>query len=405
MRTIIAIGGIIRLALILYGDWQDRHMDVKYTDVDYRVFEDAARHVWEGGSPYDRATYRYSPLLAYLLVPNMWFPIWGKILFGVADLVVGVLIYRILRLMRSKKLQASRFSAYWILNPLAVNVSTRGNGDALVGVMILFCVLLILKHHYVKAGLLYGLAVHFRIYPIVYGFAIFLFLGSRKGNHHLLTAVRLLGLSKDTRKRQWSFALASMFSFLICSYAMYAIYGDEFLDQCFLYHLKRADSRHNFSVSFYSIYLENGTSNRLYTFLPQMICILALTFKLFQDLPLCMLTLTMTFVTFNKVITAQYFLWYVFLLPLALPFVRIRFKYEGLACILLWFIAETHWLYWGYQLEFKGLSVFTELWIASLLFFSVNIGLICFLIRRADFKCYWTRITQQRNDQNKKKNY
>jgi len=62
MRTIIAIGGIIRLALILYGDWQDRHMDVKYTDVDYRVFEDAARHVWEGGSPYDRATYRYSPL-------------------------------------------------------------------------------------------------------------------------------------------------------------------------------------------------------------------------------------------------------------------------------------------------------------------------------------------------------
>ena len=98
MSTSMTLATLLRLLLIAYGQHQDSNMDVKYTDVDYRVFNDAARHVYEGGSPYLRHTYRYSPLLAYLMLPNiMWSPSIGKLIFVMFDIFAGYLIYCILR--------------------------------------------------------------------------------------------------------------------------------------------------------------------------------------------------------------------------------------------------------------------------------------------------------------------
>ena len=98
ISTHLTLGMLLRLILIAYGQHQDETMEVLYTDVDYKVFTDAARHVYEGGSPYERHTYRYSPLLAWLMVPNIvWSPNLGKLIFVLCDIFAGHLIYNILK--------------------------------------------------------------------------------------------------------------------------------------------------------------------------------------------------------------------------------------------------------------------------------------------------------------------
>lgn len=42
-RTVLVVSAVLRVALIIYSEWHDARSLVKYTDVDYRVFTDAAR--------------------------------------------------------------------------------------------------------------------------------------------------------------------------------------------------------------------------------------------------------------------------------------------------------------------------------------------------------------------------
>jgi hypothetical protein len=49
LRDVLLSATVLRIGLILYSEWHDSRSLVKYTDVDYRVFSDAAAFLFQSG--------------------------------------------------------------------------------------------------------------------------------------------------------------------------------------------------------------------------------------------------------------------------------------------------------------------------------------------------------------------
>lgn len=163
---------ILRIGLFLYGLWQDANSPVKYTDIDYYVFTDAARYVATNHSPYDRETYRYTPILSWLLIPTTWQGKWfsfGKALFALSDIITGWLIVLVLRTTGGMPMdKALKFASIWLLNPMVATISTRGSSEGLLAAMVVALVWAVMERRIVLASVLLGVGVHFKIYPFIY---------------------------------------------------------------------------------------------------------------------------------------------------------------------------------------------------------------------------------------------
>ncbi|XP_072306672.1 GPI mannosyltransferase 1 [Eucyclogobius newberryi] len=378
-RVLFSVSFTLRLVLVLYGDHQDKTMVVKYTDIDYHVFTDAARFITQGQSPYNRSTYRYTPLLAWMLTPNIYlFMSFGKILFILCDVLSGLLIYKILRLRGLSSETSLCVSSLWLLNPLPMGVSSRGNAESILAALVLGTLLCMEARRLSWAALLFGLSVHMKIYPVTYALPIALTLRTQK-RKATSTFSPTSFIASFINKELFVFASVSGGVFCILTAVFYHMYGWEFLHETYLYHLTRRDIRHNFSPYFYMIYLTADTRWSqwlgLAAFLPQLVLLLIVSWAFHSDLAFCCFLNTAVFVSFNKVCTSQYFLWYLCLLPLVIPRLSLSVK-QCLGLLLLWFAGQGVWLAPAYFLEFQGYNTFLWMWLAGLLFLVIN----CFIL-------------------------
>lgn len=471
------VGALLRLAALLLGALQDaRWPALPYTDADFFVVGEGAALLLSGRSPFARATFRYSPLLALLVAPGevSWpalalalpqalggggdggvvgggtpppfrpLALWGKLLFCACDLAVGRLVLAVLRARGLGARSAAWAAAAFLLSPLAINVSSRGSADSLVCALVLLTLLLLLRRRERAAAAAFGAAVHMRLFPVIFALPLVLFLdehsalpgeseteaevegkaeseaegkawraGRRAGPAPTSPGLAQCALHELRVMLSWRrvrFGLLSLATFGALGFASFLLCGGDpaFVQEAFLFHLTRADTRHNFSALFYGLYLRSGgggggggdggsgggggdgggaaaaAAAGLAAFLPQFSAVLALGTLLRRDLPLCLLAQTLAFVAFNKVVTAQYFCWWLALLPLVLPQSAMGAR-EAAALAALWAAAELHWLAWAFQLEHGGRAAFRGVWAAGLLFLAANCAVLWRILRRHRF--------------------
>jgi phosphatidylinositol glycan class M len=453
----------VRLALVGYGIYHDQISSVPYTDIDYKVFTDAARHVLEHKSPYDRHTYRYSPLLAFFLIPNVILHhAFGKVLFCLVDLVDAILIRTIVKATLTEYLQftgegdknqncppvmgrnrkkskpnkgkkAEKKSAdeteltanlamiIWLYNPLTVAVGTRGNCDS-IAVFFVLATLYALQcqKRYFLAGLIHGVAIHFRLYPLMYSLTFYMYLSKfstysledrRKSRANSgggvkeitgLSDVRIAASRKPEKKTifkkkyllylvpnfdQIRLVQGCVLSLFTLIGIFYSLYGYKFLFETYLYHFIRKDTRHNFSLYFYLQYLTAWIKNvgiwqKVLVVLPQIVLLVVFSFRYGLNrfsLNFSVLAQTIVIVTYNSVLTSQYFVWIMAVLPLCLWQIRMTTS-NAVFLVVVWFAAQGAWLLPAYFLEFHGQNTFLFIWIQSVSFFCANIAILGRLI-------------------------
>lgn len=362
---LIVVSVLVRIGFFLFGLYQDKYMNVKYTDIDYVVFSDASHYVYQGLSPYTRETYRYTPLLSWFLVPNEWWPSFGKFLFILSDIITGVLIVKLLQ--KSSKLTERKLlilSSIWLLNPMVITISTRGSSESVLTVFIMLSIYCLSLKKMALSAIFLGISIHFKIYPIIYLPSILLYLSGSGPSVVNLPLVKLINYTN------LKYLLIVLVTLGIFNGTMYHIYGYEFLYHSYLYHLTRLDHRHNFSIYNICLYYKSaqpymdtyheGIRNiEKLAFIPQLLIssVLLPLFFARRNLINCFFLQTFAFVLFNKVVTSQYFIWFIIFLPNFLLDTRLM-NLKGIWLLTLWILSQACWLFFAYKLEFLGESTF-----------------------------------------------
>jgi phosphatidylinositol glycan class M len=420
---------IPRLAFLIFGLLTDHYAKeagstVTFTDIDFFVLADGAAAAYDGGSPFHRHTYRYSPLY---VIPHCFFAfvsggtvydlfahVGTKLVWLTADAATALITLACLPyagVALPPWLPAATLS-----NILAIQIASRGSPESLITVLTMATVWLVVRCRWsrglraIAAGVALGLAIHLKLYPVLYVPIVGAALALGERPEDIDSEESLFGrlrhrLSLHSLSLGLLLVGSTALSALAFTYAASAAIAHDplYIEEAFLYHVTRRDHRHNFSVYFYQLYLESShhaSASSLLPFLPQLFTQLALLLRFggnMRAVPLHMFASTVTFVALNKVCTVQYFVWYLIFIPLLVPILLPNpspslslspnngvSKTRLSLYLSLFVVSMASWLSAAFFLEHQGKDTFLLVFSSSLLFFLVQFFIVLDILVRAD---------------------
>ena len=415
VKNLLLSGLAVRLVMMLYSIlFHDVYFRVKYTDIDYSIITDGAAEMFSGGTPFDRATFRYTPLLAALMAPSLIWHHAGKLVFVLCDIGAAYYCIEILQAFATVGSAKAMVSLFILFNPVVVNVSTRGNSDMVISLLSLIVLSKYFNKKYYEAAAWLGFAVHFKIYPIIYAAPLVfgLFYNTVTMNNDRRSSVFKLYASAFSKILVCG-AIAFV-CFAVPTLICYAFYGYQYLYEALIYHFYREDHRHNLSPYWLLMYLNMGLrhitksgestsltgtdySAGLVAFIPQFVALLVVSWKLRRNIAHACCIETIIFVAFNKVCTVQYFVWFLPFLPFVLCEPRsgtghaaaLGQRSRKTAGLGGWLLAATWlgmlvlWMTTAVQLEFQGKNWFGILWVVSCAYFLTQVAAAAYFAKAA----------------------
>jgi len=127
--------------------------------------------------------------------------------------------------------QAVICASVWLFNPLSVTVSTRGNAESVMVVLILSTLFLLARNYHtgiLLSAVTYGISVHMKIYPVTYALALYLHINECHITERLDANENSGSFWYRQVKRIWPtsssvmFALVSVSSFLFATIVSYS---------------------------------------------------------------------------------------------------------------------------------------------------------------------------------------
>lgn len=394
LGTLIRHGLLVRLVAFTYSILHDNLIEhIKYTDIDYKVFTNASRAMLNNKSPYEDQEYRYPPIIAALFLPNILINEQvGKLFLIISDLSCAYLHFKLNTNQGSNRVNSKFYLSLWLFNPVTIAISTRGSFEPILAVLILNMINLLNLNQLVLAGALYGLSIYVKMYPVIYCITIYGFLLQKKP--YMITKSRLLHWIDNLTPSysHFKFFISAATTMLSLTFVSYKIYGQEFLEQSFLYHLKRRDLQHNFSVYFYLFRILPNYQQTVsfLAFVAQFcgITILSVNYLSYESnrraklkkLTFSLFSITFLFVALNKVCTSQYFIWYLVILPLVIDSIKLGRK-QAYRLITGWIFFQVEWLLMAYLYEYQKLQILHLVGGASVLFLMSNLWILVMMCR------------------------